>query len=57
MPEVASFIDSLREAFGKDEIDIQIRQGLKGEPVFFAKENGYVLGTPVRKEDSDHAAN
>ena len=55
MPEVAAFIDRLRDAFGKDEIDQQIRRGMRGEPTFYARENGQVIGTPWRKEDKDNA--
>lgn len=47
MPEVTAFIDELREAFGKEHIDQQIRRGIKGEPVFYAKENGHQIGTPI----------
>ena len=57
MPEVASFIDSLREAFGKDEIDIQIRKGMRGEPEFFAREIGPHIRTPVTEEVKRHAKN
>jgi hypothetical protein len=45
MPEVAAFIDSLCDAFGKETIHAQIRKGLNGEPVFYAFENGYEVGT------------
>lgn len=45
MPSVTAFIDSMREAFGKEMIDGQIRKGLKGEPVFHAAENGHAIGT------------
>lgn len=55
MPEVTAFIDSMREAFGKDHIDRQIRLGIRGEPVFYARENGHQIGTPVTKEDKSHA--
>lgn len=55
MPEVTAFIDSMREAFGKDHIDHQIRRGIRGEPVFFAQENGRQIGTPVNKEVKHHA--
>ena len=55
MPEVTAFIDSLREAFGKDHIDQQIRRGMRGEPVFYARENGHQIGTPVTKEEARHA--
>jgi hypothetical protein len=46
MPVVAAWIDSLRDAFGAEEIDAQIRKGMRGEPVFFASENGFTVGTP-----------
>lgn len=45
MPNVSAFIDKMREAFGKDMIDEQIRKGLRGEPCFYAKENGHEVGT------------
>ena len=44
MPEVTAFIDSMREAFGRDEIDAQIRKGMKGGDEFFARENGITYG-------------
>ncbi|MGB6054612.1 MAG: hypothetical protein WBG17_05170 [Burkholderiaceae bacterium] len=44
MPETAAWIDSLREAFGADAIDAQIRKSMRGEPTFFASENGHVIG-------------
>ncbi|MEG1678674.1 MAG: hypothetical protein RR326_01155 [Stenotrophomonas sp.] len=47
MPETAAFIDALREAFGVVEINQQIRGGMHGEPVFFARENGREIGTPL----------
>lgn len=46
MPGVALWIDDLRRVFGRDEIDDQIRKGLRGESVFYAKENGHVIGRP-----------
>ena len=55
MPEVAAFIDQMRQAFGKEEIDQQIRRGMRGEPTFYARERGQVIGTPWRKEDIEHA--
>ena len=45
MPATAAWIDKLREAFGKESIDQQIRAGLRGKPVFYASENGHTLGT------------
>lgn len=47
MPEVAAFVDDLREVFGREPIDEQIRRGLRGEPVFWAREAGHEIGTPV----------
>lgn len=55
MPNVAAFIDQMRDAFGKEHIDQQIRKGMRGEPVFFARENGHQIGTPVTEEDRRHA--
>jgi len=49
MPTVAAWIDSLRETFGKEHIDQQIRAGMKGQPVFFASENGHEIGTKGRR--------
>ena len=49
MPTVTAWIDSLRDAFGKAEIDDRIRQGMKGAPgAFYAAENGQTVGTPAR---------
>ena len=49
MPVVSQWIDDLREAFGKEIIDLQIRRGLKGEGVFYAKENGIEVGSKPRE--------
>lgn len=47
MPETAAFIDALREVFGKDEINPQIRKGVGGIPgKFYATEGGNEVGTP-----------
>lgn len=46
MPTVAAWIDGLREAFGRDYIDRQIRRGLKGDGIFHAVENGHEIGRP-----------
>lgn len=46
MPTVAAWIDQLRDAFGKESIDNQLRAGMRGQPVFFAQENGQTVGTP-----------
>jgi hypothetical protein len=45
MPMTAAFVDEMREAFGKESIDAQIRLGMRGEPTFFAQENGVQVGT------------
>lgn len=47
MPITAAWIDELRQAFGKESIDGQIRKAMRGEPVFFASENGETVGTPI----------
>lgn len=48
MPTVAGWIDELREAFGKAEIDAVIREGLKAdcapEKRFFAQEGEHKVG-------------
>lgn len=46
MPTVAAWIDGLRDAFGKDYIDRQIRRGLKGDGAFHAVERGHEIGRP-----------
>lgn len=43
MPEVTRFIDSLRDAFGKEDIDVSIKRGLE-QGTFYAEENGYTVG-------------
>lgn len=50
MPNVAAFIDQMREVFGRDAVDPSIREGMRGKPTFWAKENGYEIGTPIRSE-------
>lgn len=46
MPVVTAFIDSLREAFGKEMIDDQIRKAVRDkQPTFWARENGHEIGT------------
>lgn len=48
MPTVTAWIDELREAFGKADIDAAIRKGLKtdcpADERFFASENGHTVG-------------
>lgn len=53
MPNVAAFIDDMRDTFGADVINAQIRRGMKGEPGFWASENGHEIGCkmpPARHE-------
>jgi hypothetical protein len=47
MPVTAALIDEFRKVFGAASIDGMIRRGMRGEPVFFASENGHTVGTPV----------
>lgn len=45
MPGVTAWIDSLREAFGKEMVDKMIRTGLR-DGTFWAVEKGLVVGHP-----------
>jgi hypothetical protein len=45
MPNVAAFVDAMRDAFGAEEVNEMIRRGGAGEPVFFAEEAGQTFGT------------
>ncbi|WP_334043616.1 hypothetical protein [Burkholderia ambifaria] len=45
MPEIAAFVESLAEAFGHDYIEDLVRRGQRGEPTFYASENGIEVGT------------
>lgn len=47
MPVVTDWIDRMRAAFGTEHIDGVIKAGMRGQPVFFASENGHQVGTPV----------
>lgn len=49
MPVVTAFIDALREAFGRDEVDGWIRDGLR-DGTFRASENGHYIGKPQGNE-------
>lgn len=51
MPTVAGWIDELREAFGTDQVNQQIRRGMNGQQAFFAEENGHRIGTPFDEPD------
>jgi hypothetical protein len=43
MPKVTAWIDALRDAFGRDEVDGWIRDGM-ANGTFRAEENGHVVG-------------
>lgn len=45
MPITATFIDTMRATFGASGIDAAIRSGMKGQPSFWACENGREVGT------------
>ena len=47
MPEIAGWIDRMREMFGAEVINEAIRAGLAGEPTFHAIERGVEIGTPL----------
>lgn len=47
MPEIAAWIDRMRDAFGAEVINEAIRAGLAGEPSFHALERGVEIGTPL----------
>ena len=44
MPEMAAFVANLRSAFGAS-IDEAVARGKAGEPTFYARESGRVVGT------------
>ena len=45
MPLIAAWIDDMRDGFGAECINDTIRRGMRGEPVFWAQENGHSVGT------------
>jgi len=45
MPVTAAFIDQLRDAFGAEAINRQIKAGINGAETFFAAENGVEIGS------------
>jgi len=51
MPQTAAFIDAMRDAFGREHIDGQIRRGIAGDATFHAAEAGHELGTARRPGD------
>lgn len=48
MPLTAAWIDAMREAFGVDHINAQIKKGINGGQAFHALENGVEVGTPFK---------
>lgn len=58
MPDIADFIDRLREAFGEEQVNDTIRRGMAGEPVFYVegKVDGKTvrIGTPPKKGTAVH---
>lgn len=54
MPGVSSFIDSLREAFGREEIDQCMKRGLR-DGTFWAVEGEFVVGNPPPEALEEHA--
>lgn len=53
MPTVAAWIDELREAFGTEQINLQIKDGIAGHPTFYACENGQEVGTKLPDVSAD----
>lgn len=51
MPKVARFVDDLRAAFGVEYVNGAVRAGLRGQPVFWASEDGHEVGTRTRWSD------
>jgi hypothetical protein len=47
MPQTAAWIDELREAFGREMVDAQIKRAMKGEKTFYAKEGTHEFGTQI----------
>jgi hypothetical protein len=60
MPNTAKFIDAKRAEYGKPYVDDLVRraigrEGANGEPgLFYAIENGHVLGTPFAQPEIDY---
>lgn len=52
MPATAEAIDQLREVFGVDLVNDQIRQSMKGRPAFYAEEvvNGALVTFGVKPQ-------
>lgn len=56
MPNVAAFIDDLRAVFGVDEVNDQVRRGMRGEPTFWAGEGGVEIGTKSKDDPAKMAS-
>jgi len=54
MPEITQFIDSLRAAFGREEISTSIRNGM-ADGTFWALEGEFVVGMPPESVLQTHA--
>jgi len=48
MPETSRVVDEWRAVFGRESVDAQICSGMRGAPVFWARENGAEIGTKPR---------
>lgn len=52
MPETARWVDKAREKWGAEYVNDCVRRAIAGEPgLFYAMENGYLLGTPFHAAD------
>jgi len=49
MPIVTEFIDECRKAFGTEMVNQQIKLGMQGAETFYARENGYEVGTKFKE--------
>ena len=51
MPDVAGFVDAMRDLLGREYVDGMIKRGMRGEPdCFYATEAGHSVGTPFRPD-------
>jgi hypothetical protein len=55
MPEITGFVDALRDAFGREEIDSAIKRGLR-DGTFWALEGGFVVGSPPASAVDNHTS-
>jgi hypothetical protein len=55
MQKTAEWVEEKRKEHGLEHVNSCIRRALKGEPgLFYAMENGHVLGTPFQAPDFRH---